>query len=606
MKNNLMKHRYLYLTLILAILPRIILCLFVDTLVYYPSDEVATVSGAALLAGYNWSSVVSTAGYYGQGFYSLFAPLYMLTDNPFIIFKVMIMVGSIVQGLTALVSYQCLKNFLQITNPRVLCAISVAASYLLDTRSTNLLNETPFMLMCWVILFILFKLVESAPKTKAKNLYTILLIVAIGYSVTLHTRAIILCIALVITVLFYYWTYKKWLVSPSIFFGLGIIGLVVGSIGIGMMQSSLWGSSDGVIRNTTIDINFDMLLALLKPYNWQGVVNIILGLLNTAVLLSFGSMLLCVVIFLPLLRDCLRRKSSITTNTDATTSYYVTGAVFFLSCAAIMIVGLAVKWLPGAAQGIQDGIGSNNYGFRAFVYFRYFAVFLSPLLMLVLAYVHTHNIRSYFKPATITLVLVQAYWMVCIVPYIYTFQDFEVKKFFSFSLFLFNKVNIWVFFSASVVLFITWFVLWYLYTHKKSLLATSLLAGLLLVNYCVFVIHNDFQKQETNYKLVNAGYHYINQYEDSYDLPNTIYVPLNKKSQKSSYLYQYFLMRYTIIPTYPAADCESALVLWNIGDDVTLLQMGYHSVQLDKNEYLYAKGEELISMLTQTGLHFDN
>ncbi|RDY30557.1 hypothetical protein [Lachnotalea glycerini] len=601
MKINLAKQKYLYITLIFAILPRIILCFFINTLVYYPSDEVATVSGAALLAGYNWSQVVSTAGYYGQGFYSLFAPLYKLTDNPFVIFKISIIVCSIIQGMTALMSYHCLTRYLKLKNPSLICAISVAASYLLDTRSTNLLNETPLMLMCWIILAILFHLNEAAMLSKSTRKYTIYLILALAYSITLHTRAVILCVALLITVLFYYWTYRKWLVSPSIMIGLGTLGAVLGSIGIALMQSRLWGASGGTIRNASININLDMLLNLLKPYSWQAAANIVLGLINTSVLLSFGFMMIAIVVFIKLIGDCLARKHSVTADFDCHASYYVTGSIFFMTCTAIMIIGLAIKWLPGASQGIQDGLGSNNYGFRSFVYYRYFAVFLSPLLMLVLSYMHQYNIKHYFKAATITLILSQTYWMVCIVPYLYTFHDFEVKKFFTLSLFCFNKVNIWIFMIASMVLFVSWFVFWYLYSKNKYLLSICILSLLLIINYAVFVIQNDYQKQDTNYNLVNAGYDFVKTYEDTVNFPSTIYVP---EDNKLPYLYQYFLIRYTIIPSYPSVDCEQAIVLWHTQEDPTLLSMGYVWLQLDKNEYLYVKGNELISALDAKGFHF--
>ncbi|MBA4686427.1 MAG: hypothetical protein H2184_04675 [Candidatus Galacturonibacter soehngenii] len=603
MKNNINNYKYLYITLLIAILPRVLLCLFVDTFVYYPSDEVATIAGGAFLAGYNWNQVVSTAGYYGQGFYSLFAPLYIITDNPFIIFKITIIVCSIIQGSTAYIAFICLSKYLKLNNPAVICSIAVASSYLLDTRSTNLLNETPLMLMCWIFLLLLFKLNEAAPKSKTKHVYTILLIAALGYSITLHTRAILLGIALLITIIIYYHTYRKWLVSPSIFLGFGAICLVVSSIGIAVLQSRLWGSADGEIRNTSIDINFDMITALLKPYNWQGVANIVLGLLNTAIILSFGTMVIFLTIFTKIIWDSILRKPYITKNSHSSISYYLTGAVFFLSCTIIMILGLAVKWLPGAAQGIQDGLGSNNYGFRAFVYYRYFAVFLSPLLMLLLSYIHQNEIRLHFKAATITLVLTQAYWMVCIVPYLCTFNDFEVKKFFSFSLFLIDKVNIWVFFFASLVLFISWFILWYLYTHQKKLLATTTLAALLLINYCIFVIYNDYEKQDKNYHLVNAGYEYIHNNQDIIDTQNIIYVPMNNKLP---YLYQYFLMRYTVIPSYPSPNTDHAIVLWNIPDDSTLLSMGYVYAKLDENEYLYTNDDGLILKLINSGLVFSN
>ena len=96
-KNETLKRWAVLACLFLvAWIPRVILCMQtvpVRTL----SDELATISGAAYFAGLDWSAVISNAGYYGSGFSALFAPLFLLTDNPFVIYKGMLIGASVVK-----------------------------------------------------------------------------------------------------------------------------------------------------------------------------------------------------------------------------------------------------------------------------------------------------------------------------------------------------------------------------------------------------------------------------------------------------------------------------------------------------------------------------
>ena len=66
-------------------------------------DEFGTVASASYFAGYDWSAMVSEIKYYGFGYSILMAPIYWITDNPQIIFQVMIGFNSICLGISGVI-----------------------------------------------------------------------------------------------------------------------------------------------------------------------------------------------------------------------------------------------------------------------------------------------------------------------------------------------------------------------------------------------------------------------------------------------------------------------------------------------------------------------
>src|SRR5699024_5766228 len=98
---------------LLATLPRVIFCLVMIP-VGVLSDETATISGGAYLAGYDWSQVIQHAGYYGTGFTALMAPLFMVTDDPVIIYRGIGMACAVLQGASSLIVYRIFTKYFSI------------------------------------------------------------------------------------------------------------------------------------------------------------------------------------------------------------------------------------------------------------------------------------------------------------------------------------------------------------------------------------------------------------------------------------------------------------------------------------------------------------
>ena len=67
--------------------------------VLYLSDEVSALSATALAAGFDWSAVVSHAGYYGFGFLALLVPLFNIVRSPVWIYRIILIIFSMIEAL---------------------------------------------------------------------------------------------------------------------------------------------------------------------------------------------------------------------------------------------------------------------------------------------------------------------------------------------------------------------------------------------------------------------------------------------------------------------------------------------------------------------------
>ena len=83
-------HRYKYQLIIFwaIVVVKTIFNLSLSTLVQVTgADEFGTIAGASYFAGLDWSNVVSHISYYGFGYSVLMAPIFLITDNPVVIFQ---------------------------------------------------------------------------------------------------------------------------------------------------------------------------------------------------------------------------------------------------------------------------------------------------------------------------------------------------------------------------------------------------------------------------------------------------------------------------------------------------------------------------------------
>jgi hypothetical protein len=514
------------------------------------------------------------------------------------------MTFSLLQALGSLIAFHCLYKYFKIDNYIYVSICSIGCSYLLETRATLISNEHPLLLVCWITAWLLLILESSLDNKKKRAKYTIILVLVLIYSLTLHTRAITLWIALVVSVLLYFWIYRKWIVSLPVFAVLGIVGTVVAGIAITYIQRTIWSTSDtNALDNSHFNIDLSNILKLFHISSWQGWLNIIIGQINTVYMVTCGMAIIGIIILSKLLWDALRRRPYVINGSDsAMLSKFILIGVFFGISVVVTIGGQSISWLPGVTDGIIAGFGSSNYSFKAFTYFRYFAVYTGPLLMFTFAYTYLYKdkLMSFCKESTITMVLLQIYFTFCIVPYIYNFQEYATTKFRPFVFFLTgHETRTLTFLGASFTVLIFWIIIWVCY-HKKIIIIPALLVtSILIYHYVSLTIHYDFNKQSTRYAIINSSYPLMTMLEDNDAIPKNIYVVPREGSTSTApyFTYQFYLNHYTVSPWLPDANLSEGIAFHNKPDYEYLINLGYRYFKLDNNEYIYIKGDSLQSLI---------
>lgn len=592
-----------FVCLLLAFLPRLYFCL-TGRLGFWPSDEIGTLSSGALLAGYDWSAVVSNAGYYGQGFYCLFAPLYLLTDNPFVIYKCIAVTCALLQGSIYFIAYHICKNYFHVENMQFMAILSLCASYMLNTEAAILYNEHPLLVVTWLVVLVLLKLERVMDDKKKKAGFTFLLFFLLVYSVTLHTRALLLAIGFAVVLFGYYYLYKKWLISWPVCFVGGGAACALGAVFIFFTQKTLWKAETlGGVKNGSI--SFDNFFAYPLKDALDGFLRIFLGEINSAYFASFGVAFLCIVLFVPMIFKALFRKEQMDSKLFIIIMFCFTGL-------AGAVVGQSLSWLDHVMIILKEGTDTTyNAGMKALLYFRYMAPFAGPLLLACFLYVREHYIytKKFFIGSTIFWAVMQIYFAVAIVPYVEDFQEYKAVRFNPFVGFVFGEtVTIYSFIMGILIVGIAWFIFWLCFKRKKTMLPLTLVTIFLIYHYIAMSAGYVAPLQKTRYRAINSGFRLIEKFEETGVIPQTIYAPAKNDvigTQNSLYFYQFYLNRYQVLPYAPDATVKDALVLYALPDYELLINGGYVYCQLDNNEYLYVKeNQPLHQFFMEKGYEF--
>lgn len=606
---------YKLLAFVLVFVPKALLCFFAQP-VSFISDEVATMAGGAYWAGLDWSGVVSHAGYYGTGFTAFTALFYKLTDDPWIIYLLTTLLCTILQSITAVIAYTILQKIFKVSNKKYIVAVSVACGYFVATESIVVFNEHMIILLSWIAAWLLLKLQENIENKKKKIGYTFVLFIVMSYSLTIHTRMLIFWAALVVTILFYAWTYKKCLISVPTAAITGTIGYVVSQFYIHAMQNAIWVVEPGRgLRNAKIGGNiFDSLQLLLSPKSWQAWFNIVFGQLHTISVFTGGLFLIFIVVFIHFMWNKLLRKNW-NQEQAGMEARMMPVVVFFSACIAATIAAQSLNWLQGSVDVIHAGFENNLYESKAYGYLRYFGPYCGPILLMgaVFLYHWKDKVLEYRKIVFPIWGFLEFYWMVCIFPYIYhTDQVGALEFYFPFSLqMLTDPIDIKTLFPASIVLAVSLFLIFFLF-KKRRLKTVFIWVGILFAyTYFYIGITWDIEFARDNKQLAQNSYELISDIEDAVDLPYEIYVydSWKKDDHNNYYMYQFLLNRYKIIPELPPENLESTVLFVNDAYTDETHQMwnsqGYKCYKVGEFELLLVKGEDLQQQFMDAGVNLE-
>lgn len=209
-------------------------------------DEFGYWANAAYFAGYDWSGVASNIKYYSYGYSIILTPLFLIFDDPIVMYKVSILLNAIMLYCSFLLCYDISKKLSRDTNRTVLILISfVISMYPAYIVQTNVAwCESALIFFVWLLVRLLMSIND-----KSKQVTLLVLGMLSFYIYIIHQRAIGIVISSIIVVCIMKITNKiTW--TQLCWFFIGIVLLL--SIHVAVkdnLQANLYLSSQNIAAN---------------------------------------------------------------------------------------------------------------------------------------------------------------------------------------------------------------------------------------------------------------------------------------------------------------------------------------------------------------------
>ena len=545
------------------------------------SDEVSAMSAAAFAAGFNWRDVVSQAGYYGFGLLFAFAPLFRLVQSPIWVYRIIMFGLSVVEALTAVMCYKTLllvkPDFHRIYKILISCVCGLVN--ILSTVNISNRSEEALALVVWITVYLLVKIILCT-ESKHRVKYEFAMLIVLTWSLTLHTRAVMLFLGILAVTALYFLLWHRVLLHGWVYI-LMVVGYLAASRFIKLYQSQIW---TGIARNSSMTTASSGFLSLIKSegINYHTIVSflrIVVGQLYTACVMTGGLYIIAIVAFLWRCFPLKKNKEN-----EKTCAVFVAGAFAFV-CTFGTSLGQGLTWLPGVYY-------DSEYGYKAFTYMRYFGVYVSPLIMcgLIALQEEKGNIKRIALVSGIGIVLLTIAWQIKIYPMLinttwHTGSDWQFMYLGGMQSGVRSTASNWLLASMllleivvlSCVLLCKQRERWFL------LFLIVFLMGERIYTFDYRMLHDE----QYAYNLGNAGYEFVTALKDLIPLDEIyVYDASDKTDHQNFYIYQFLNFEHHIIPTLPETD-DFRFVFTNEVLEDELPACWY--TQLDSNEYVFIR-----------------
>lgn len=601
--QSIRRNKYIWLAFAIAFLPRLFFVLQSDP-VSIGGDEIFAMGPAAKLVGYDWSGVMQDYRYYGYGYTVLLVPFFKLIHDPVLLYRMIVLLMALAQSVSAPISYHLMKKYLHVDNEKILCVSSICCSYLVAVRAVYTYPEFIYVLVMWLLAWVLLRMNACVDDKKKKIAYTVLLVLVLFYASTVHSRATAAWLAVAFGIVYYGWVYRKTLVSVPVCLVMGAGAFIVSQKGMEAVLSYVVKASSSDVANTGVSFSLGYLMEDVK--SWPAWVNIIIGQLNEAVVVTGGLAVFAVVALLILLWKGLIRAKGEMAEVRKMSPYVVVGSVF-LAAVLVTIGGQSISWLGGVTNAMYYGGDSDS--FRAITYFRYYGAYVGPLLMLGIAYFyHKREALGKLYPAVCVITaLLQGYWVLCILPYIsefngscWDFAPYSLTKGFE------DAIRLRTYLPATFVVFLVLLIGYILYKKNKTQIILGVLCVMLIYCYCYNALYHEGYRGRKNYSYVDDSVQLLKDLEKEGVLPDKIYVEdarVGGIGQQTKYLYQFCMLDKPVVSAEPSENETEAIFLCQNPEEWSgLVDEGYLCGKIAEYEYIYVIGDQLKEMIGENGI----
>jgi hypothetical protein len=613
-QNFVIKSKMQFLPLLAFGIAILLHVIWIDLLVLPSSapDELASMSSAAYLAGYDWSQILSSQNsYYGYGSAWFLAPVFMFVKNPITVYYIMRLVGGVIASIPTLLAYKILTKHFHVTNiPFVFVGSIVCSLFALNT-SHSFTNEPMLFLFTWLVFYTII-LLQTANSEKQKRGYSILAAIVLAYTLTLHTRAILFYILFAIVVVLFAVYTKKILIDPLDFIFASVMGIGLISNFTNQVQKNIFGQN-GVLHNSISDLSSQAYSAIPSIVNHYGIRNSAKGFLDLFASNSLGIIVFSAGLLIVACWQFLFQWHDITVKRIKEKSTNFSQNIFFP--VAYCMFGLVLSIAAHCVLNIYHGAYLNAEGNipgdgRFFFYLRYYIYFSAPALLFLMVTIFQNWQQKQLKRVFIySLITIIFFFVYFICRFVYFSTQHSVKAFDVATLFSSLTFNVSVesfrfthYIIAIFIVIVIFISIFLLIKHRRPVIA------LLIVGALMFY-QNSFEMLVFRKPFSNDFYTYSNAIYELYcenpELKETVdqwYVNSNETYRLCAVV-QLLLPDMKIYNGYPqftqneenfAILSDSQLFLDYYGD--------IYTGKLDDYAILYVKGQKYIEAFEDSGV----
>lgn len=381
------------------------------------NDDIGTMAGAACFAGLDWSNVISHGLYYGWGYSMFMAPAFLLTDNVRLLFQAMLAYNAFLLGLSVVICYNILNRIFKIQNRKFCVLVTLAANfYFIALMDTNIVfNETAVIFLTWLIFYILLKMQDYSGSGRSNIKNTIILVLTMGYGLTVHTRFVLIWGAVFVMLIIYGFVKNKILVNIWIFlFGSGGIYALAHWLN-GRIQDKLWlaAQRDQPLVNSmdSLGSQFTNLKELFNAKGLAGFLHMMLGQSAVMFFLSGGLLLLFLVVTGIMIKRLFRKsfvekESYFVIEHQETTDIQIGTGIIFI--ASLLIATLLFSNI--GAAGVAKNAIIKGWNCKWFVYSRYWGACCPMAIMLTFVYFYLNKEKKLNKVISVISLLGMTAW----------------------------------------------------------------------------------------------------------------------------------------------------------------------------------------------------
>lgn len=538
------------------------------------SDNLGIFTGAVRLAGYAWETFESASHYYGQGYYILFAPLFMLTENPFIIWGTIITVNAVVRALAGCMAYTISYKYLNLGR-----GISVGMAFLsqMFIAANSILrpnNETPLFFVVWLCALCVVRLLAAREK-RTQIVRTIVLVAVLSYGLLIHTRVWMLFVCTLGGLFIFSVIYKKALLHVP----TAVVSAVIGYLSTKAVKGyivGLKGVSDlAESHNATLELErytqnavWGIKEAVLLVFS-----NLYRLMISTYGLAAMGILAAVIILYVLLFKQGGSEKHQ---ETPACVLVAIYGV-----CVLGTIIGLVMYYGNSFTTFWEDG--SAGKFLSSLYYDRYWIVYTGPFLLGAAAYFVKHSglLLKYVWIPVLGIAALFAYMFYVVFP-----RNQEIIANFCIVDIQANGNGKWdaLLSAAILILFLVLSAVLFLKNKEKYVIfAVVLIFG--------FNIAKTIEPPFFELRLddnVDGTYEMVSRCREQG-------INIDRLSASAYYLCFVF-PRYDIIK-FDADNLNEEIIILNEVDQETyaeqLLDAGYQTIELDENEFLWTSNQEM-------------